>query len=45
MPNLVKDEDLRAANSLMEVSRHIGFLVVPSAGLALADFLGPARSS
>src|SRR5687768_10732397 len=25
MPNLVKDEDLRAANSLMEVSRHIGF--------------------
>jgi len=40
MPNLVKDEDLRAANSLMEVSRHIGFLVAPSAGVVLADYLG-----
>jgi len=40
MPNLVKEDDLRAANSLMEVSRHIGFLVAPSAGLVLADFLG-----
>jgi MFS family permease len=40
MPNLVKDDDLRAANSLMEVSRHIGFLVAPPAGLVLADFLG-----
>jgi len=40
MPNLVKDDDLRAANSLMEVSRHVGFLVAPSAGLVLADFLG-----
>ena len=40
MPNLVKEDDLRAANSLMEVSRHVGFLVAPSAGLVLADFLG-----
>ena len=40
MPNLVKEDDLRAANSLMEVSRHIGFLVAPPAGLVLADFLG-----
>jgi len=42
MPNLVKAEDLRAGNSLMEVSRHIGFLVAPSAGVALADYLGAA---
>ena len=40
MPNLVKEGDLRAANSLMEVSRHVGFLIAPSAGLILADFLG-----
>ena len=40
MPNLVKADDLRAANSLMEVSRHIGFLVAPPAGLVLADLLG-----
>ena len=40
MPNLVKEEDLRAANSLMEVSRHIGFLVAPPAGLVLADVIG-----
>ena len=40
MPNLVKEDDLRAANSLMEVSRHVGFLVAPSAGLILADFVG-----
>ena len=40
MPNLVKEDDLRAANSLMEVSRHVGFLIAPSAGLILADFLG-----
>ena len=40
MPNLVKEDDLRAANSLMEVSRHIGFLVAPPAGLVLADLLG-----
>ncbi len=40
MPNLVKAGDLRAANSLMEVSRHIGFLVAPPAGLVLADLIG-----
>jgi MFS family permease len=40
MPNLVRDEDLRAANSLMEMSRHIGFLIAPSAGVILADFVG-----
>jgi MFS family permease len=40
MPNLVRDEDLRAANSLMEVSRHIGFLIAPSAGVVLADYVG-----
>ncbi len=40
MPNLVKEDDLRAANSLMEVSRHIGFLVAPPAGLILADLIG-----
>lgn len=40
MPNLVKADDLRAANSLMEISRHIGFLIAPSAGLVLADLLG-----
>ena len=40
MPNLVNEEDLRAGNSLMEVSRHIGFLVAPSAGVVLADYLG-----
>ena len=40
MPNLVKEDDLRAANSLIEVSRHIGFLVAPPAGLILADLIG-----
>ena len=40
MPNLVKQEDLRAANSLMEVARHVGFLVAPSAGIALAEVIG-----
>jgi MFS family permease len=40
MPNLVKEDDLRAANSLMEVSRHVGFLVAPSVGIALASLFG-----
>ena len=40
VPNLVKQDDLRAANSLMEVSRHIGFLVAPPAGVALASVFG-----
>ena len=41
MPNLVKEEDLRPANSLMEVSRHIGFLA-PPAGAVVISQLGPA---
>jgi len=40
MPNLVSKENLRAANSLIEVTRNIGFLVAPSAGLALAGLVG-----
>jgi MFS family permease len=40
MPNLVKEDDLRAANSLIEVSRHVGFLVAPPAGLIIADLIG-----
>lgn len=40
MPNLVKQEDLRAANSLIEVARHIGFLIAPPAGVALASVFG-----
>jgi len=39
-PNLVSEHDLRAANSLMEVSRHVGFLIAPPAGIALASLLG-----
>ena len=42
MPNLVKQEDLRAANSLIEVSRHIGFIVAVPAGGPLVGLLGPA---
>jgi MFS family permease len=42
MPNLVREEDLRAANSLMEVSRHIGMLIFPSIGGVLVAFVGPA---
>jgi DHA3 family macrolide efflux protein-like MFS transporter len=42
MPNLVDEEDLRPANSLMEVSRHIGFLIAPPVGGILSAFLGPA---
>ncbi len=40
MPNLVKEDDLRAANSLMEVSRQLGFLAAPAAGVVLQDVLG-----
>jgi MFS family permease len=40
MPHLVKSDDLRTANSLMEVSRHIGFLVAPPAGAAIASVVG-----
>lgn len=42
MPNLVPPENLRPANSLMEVSRHIGFLVAPIAGGIIVNSLGPA---
>ena len=42
MPNLVSRDNLRAANSLMEVSRHIGFLVATPLGGVLVDTLGPA---
>jgi MFS family permease len=41
MPNLVKPEHLRAANSLMEVSRQIGVLVAPLAGALLSALFGP----
>ncbi len=40
MPNLVKDEDLRAANSLMEVSRQVGFLIAPGAGVLISQAFG-----
>jgi MFS family permease len=40
MPNLVKNGDLRAANSLMEISRHIGFIVAPPAGGVLIALIG-----
>lgn len=42
MPNLVRRDDLRAANSLMEVTRHIGFLIAPPLGGVLSAALGPA---
>lgn len=42
MPNLVKPDDLRAANSLMEVARNLGFLIAPPAGSFLIALIGPA---
>ncbi len=42
MPNLVDQENLRPANSLVEVSRHIGFLIAPPAGAVVISQLGPA---
>jgi MFS family permease len=42
MPNLVSPENLRPANSLMEVSRHIGFLVAPVAGGLIVNEFGAA---
>jgi MFS family permease len=42
MPNLVSLENLRPANSLMEITRHIGFLIAPPAGGVLVAILGPA---
>ncbi len=41
LPNLVPSEHLRPANSLMEVSRHIGFLIAPSVGAVLTALIGP----
>lgn len=42
MPNLVGSDSLRAANSLSEVARHIGFLIAPPVGGLLSQLLGPA---
>jgi MFS family permease len=42
MPNLVSQENLRPANSLMEITRSIGFLIAPPAGGLLVSVLGPA---
>ena len=40
MPNLVKEDDLRAANSLMEVSRQVGFLIAPGVGVVISQAFG-----
>jgi MFS family permease len=40
MPNLVKAADLRAANSLIEVSRQVGFLIAPTAGVLISQAFG-----
>jgi MFS transporter, DHA3 family, macrolide efflux protein len=42
MPNLVSEDNLRPANSLMEITRHIGFFVAPSVGGVMVALLGPA---
>ncbi|HXH23388.1 MAG TPA: MFS transporter [Dehalococcoidia bacterium] len=42
MPNLVSPAHLRSANSLMEVSRHVGFMVAPVVGGVMIDLIGPA---
>ena len=42
LPNLVTTENLRPANSLMEITRSIGFLIAPPAGGVLIGYLGPA---
>lgn len=42
MPNLVPEENLRSANSLMEVSRHVGFLIAPPVGAVVSELTGPA---
>lgn len=41
-PNLVEPQDLRSANSLMEVARHIGVLIAPPLGAVFVALLGPA---
>ena len=40
VPNLVSPHNLRSANSLVEVSRHLGILIAPPVGLMIA-VLGP----
>jgi MFS family permease len=42
MPNLVAPSDLRAANSLMEISRNIGFFIAPPVGGVFIAIVGPA---
>jgi MFS family permease len=42
MPNLVSEEHLRSANSLMELSRHVGFMIAPPVGGLLVAQFGPA---
>jgi MFS family permease len=42
VPNLVGPENLRSANSLVEVARHVGVLIAPPAGGVLVAVLGPA---
>jgi MFS family permease len=42
LPNLVSPDNLRPANSLMEITRHIGFFVAPSVGGVMVAILGPA---
>lgn len=42
MPNLVDPDHLRPANSLIEVSRHIGFLVAAPMGGVLVALIDPA---
>jgi MFS family permease len=42
LPNLVKPEDIRPANSLIEVSRHIGFLIAPPLGAFISGASHPS---
>ena len=42
MPNLVSQENLRPANSMMEVARHVGFMVASPVGGILSGLIGPA---
>jgi MFS family permease len=42
MPNLLHHEDLRAGNSLMEVSRYLGAFIAPPVGAVLTAQLGGA---
>jgi MFS family permease len=42
LPNLVDRDNIRAANSLVELSRHIGFLVAVPMGGVVVELLGGA---